>query len=140
MFVRQVTIECEQDLSEEPSFQTDLYHLERAICLARLGEHGRAFEDTKPLRRQTERTGPWSGDIIRVCALCAASARDDRALADSYIRSGIEYASAAADLADIEPPPGDDPDLEALTSNEDYQAVLRRWQTNLREKETRQSQ
>jgi hypothetical protein len=131
------TIDDDRDRSGNPSYRTRFDRLKIALCLARLGEHQRAFEETEEVRDNADRIGVWSNDFvhdtIRVCALCAAASSEDQALSASYVQSAIEYVRVAADHADIVPPPSNDPDLTTLTSTEEFQAVLHRWRERRRE-------
>lgn len=133
-------IAADLDPSGRPSPRTGYSRLQRALCLARLGDHRQAFEETQALWNDPSHFDEWAIDLCRICALCAAAAANDQDLVDLYVKEGIGYLKKAADLAKDSPPPADDPDLAALTSQADFSVHLKLWLANLQKREKKSTQ
>jgi serine/threonine protein kinase len=124
------------DRGGNPGVRTYYYRLQKALCLARLGDHKQAFTEGRAVQADTDRVDQWVYELARLCALCASATSNDSGLAYLYVADGIEHFKRAADLSDGPPPSADDPDLATLTSHEDFQAILAKWRENwIRRKE-----
>jgi hypothetical protein len=108
------------------------YRVERALCLARLGNHKLAFSEARALSAETDKTevDRWARDLARVCSLCASATIDEPSLANLYIEEGIEYLQRAARSAKGPALSENDPDLEGLRSHPSFPSILAQWTEN----------
>jgi serine/threonine-protein kinase len=74
------------ELDEGPT-RNDL-RLQRAVCLAQAGEHVRAVAEANALTEGKGVTGPTLYDAACVCALAAASVKDNAKLTEQYAGPG----------------------------------------------------
>jgi tetratricopeptide (TPR) repeat protein len=111
--------------------------VQRALTLARLGDHATAADEAAALARFQGKPAALVYDLARVYALAAAAARDDAALANQYadramaLLRQVQAAGFFTDPARIEQL-RKDPDLGALRTRDDY----RKWVANLEKAKT----
>jgi len=120
-------VEIEVDPSGRPGLRNGFYRLQRALSLARSGNHQDAFDEAKDLPKDSRWMDEWTYDLARVCALCAAEVEDDRDLFDRYVDCGLGFLRDAAKQPALPPPQGEDPDFETLRSREEFRAILDDW-------------
>jgi hypothetical protein len=116
-----------------PGGRLGLYRRQRAICLARLGDHSRAASEAEIVGADTkewDRSAAAAYDLARVYALCAAAARNDPAQSNEYAESALEFLEKAARAGYFErsapaESPGKDPDFDSLQPREDFHQWLR---------------
>jgi hypothetical protein len=89
-----------------PGWRTDFLHLQRALCLVRLGDVEQAAEiansvdSALPSREslvKSEFDPAKRYDLARVYALCATASKDTGALAEQYCERAIKHLRAAAE-------------------------------------------
>jgi hypothetical protein len=120
-------IAADLDRSGKPGFRSADYRSQMALCLARAGDHKRAFEAVGSLLSDQERSGRQAPWLVRICALCASAADSDPRLAQSYIAEGIQVLRRAAGSPSAEPPSAGDPDLAALAGQPEFESLLNQW-------------
>jgi serine/threonine protein kinase len=113
--------------------------LERAVALARAGEHARAAAEAESLAKEPKISGDIIYNLACVQALAAAAARSDTRLSTAERQRTVEGDAAAAvrllerarvagffkERAEVENLKTD-PDLEALRPRDDYRMLLAR--------------
>jgi hypothetical protein len=122
------------DPSGKPSLRAGNYRIQLACCLARGGNHKRAFDQVGILRddeSDDESDGAQRAhELARICALCATAAEDDPPLAHSYIAEAMLFLRQGASKPITPPPLADDPDFAALVGEENFPRLLQEWQEN----------
>ena len=122
-----------------PGWRSDFYHVQRALCLARLREHQRAAEAAnsvdpaawlKSTPHQSEFELAKRYDLARVYALCAAVTRDKGEMAEQYCQRAMTYLRAAAEAGYFKEAAHaqcleDDRDLAFLRPRDDFGKLLR---------------
>jgi hypothetical protein len=116
-----------------PGARTPFYRRQRALCLARFGEHEAAASEAKALGTETsveEGSGEAAYDLSRVYSVCSGAARDDPSLAAAYADRAMEFLRAADRTghfksATLAVPLGEDPDFAPLQPREDFREWLR---------------
>jgi serine/threonine-protein kinase len=105
----------------------DSFRLQRAICLARAGEHARAVDEAKDLPRDKE-SGEQLHCFARVYALAAMAVKDDPQRSTHYADRAMEnllQARAAGFFKDREAVEKlRHPDLDPLRSRDDFVKLL----------------
>jgi eukaryotic-like serine/threonine-protein kinase len=115
-----------------PSWRSDFYRVQRALCLARLGEHAQASLEAQKVWDSTMAKGAANVpayDLARAFALCSA-ARDNDALAEQYAERAVgllRQAAAAGHFKDVARARrlGDEPDLASLRQRKAFRKLLR---------------
>jgi hypothetical protein len=108
----------------------DFYRLQRALCLARLGEHDAAFQEAQELERPSSQLARQRSEMVRLYALCAAKVQTEPGSAGLYLDAAIAHLRNAARDADTPPLDADDPELAALRSEPEFTRLLADWRTN----------
>jgi tetratricopeptide (TPR) repeat protein len=102
-----------------------LFRCNRALSLARAGEHAKAVAEVNALAEAKEVTGATLYDLGCVCALAAAAVKDDARLPEHYAARAVALLRQAVakgwkDAAHMKK----DPDLGVLRDREDFQQLL----------------
>jgi tetratricopeptide (TPR) repeat protein len=108
--------------------------LQRAVCLAQTGEHARAVAETNALTEGKDVQGPTLYDAARVCALAAASVKDDAKLSEQYAGRAVTLLRQAQKAGYFKQPATiahmkKDSDLRALRARPDYRNLLKELET-----------
>jgi hypothetical protein len=110
------------------------FRLQRAISLAHAGEHARAVAETNALTEGKDVPGSTLYDAACVCALAAASVKDDAKLSEQYVGRAVAllrqaqtagYFKQKANIAHMKK----DSDLRALRTRPDYRELLKELET-----------
>ena len=122
----------------KPGWRSDFYRLQRALCLARLGDHQQAAQEAIKVESTATGRGPWlkSGfdpdkryDLARVYALCAELTSDkgqktqeyvDRAMTHLRELAEADYFTKAARAHWLR----DNRDFQFLRSRDDFRKLL----------------
>lgn len=127
------------DASQGPGWRTDFYHLQQALCLARLGEHQRAAEVARSVESAATSTDS-SGlteidlakayDLARVYAVCATVTKNNGGMAEQYGDRAMKHLRAAAAAGYFKEAARaqrlrEDRDLDFLRPREDFGKLLR---------------
>ncbi len=121
------------DVQGGETWRVPYFRVQRALCLARLGEHERAAEGVKGVWASSDTAEPPREavyDLARVYAVCAAAAKDDRVLSGRYADRAIGLLRrAAADGVFREHVQAErlqtDPELAVLRGRGDFGRLLR---------------
>jgi tetratricopeptide (TPR) repeat protein len=110
------------------------FRLLRAGCLAQTGEHARAVAEANALTEGEDVSGPTLYDAACVCALAAASVKDDAKLTKQYAGRAVALLRQAQKAGFFKQPANvvhmkKDSDLRALLMRPDYQALLKELET-----------
>jgi tetratricopeptide (TPR) repeat protein len=108
--------------------------LQRAGCLAQTGEHARAVAEANALTERKDVQGPTLYDAARVCALAAASVKDDAKLSEQYAGRAVAVLRQAQKAGHFKQPATiahmkKDDDLRALRVRPDYRDLLKELET-----------
>jgi serine/threonine protein kinase len=125
-------IQHDADSRGQHSYLTHYYRVERALCLARLGEHEQAAAEAKNLwATSKEPPVKTAYHLSRIYALCALAARDDRELADQYADQAMDLLRRADDEGYFEKANAanakalaEERDLASLASRPDFRKLL----------------
>jgi tetratricopeptide (TPR) repeat protein len=115
------------ELSEEPD--QPAIRLERALTLARLGDHARAVSETDDLTRSAEMSGAALYDAACVCGLSATAAKEHSEVQEQYALKALallrraQSAGFFEDREAVEHLQRDD-DLAALRDREDFKKLV----------------
>lgn len=118
---RAITLDAGQD--------RDGLRFQRALTLARAGQHARAVAEAEALATVKNLSGAMLYDLARIWALAATAARQDGELAQRYAGRSLELLNRARDIGLF----GDqesldqikkDPDLESLRHRADFQKLV----------------
>jgi serine/threonine-protein kinase len=112
----------------------DKFRLQRAACLAHSGEHARAVAEVNALIGGKDVSGPILYGAARVCALAAASVKDDAQLTEQYAGRSVALLRQAQKAGFFKEPASlahmkKDNDLRALRARPDYRDLLKELQT-----------
>jgi tRNA A-37 threonylcarbamoyl transferase component Bud32/tetratricopeptide (TPR) repeat protein len=84
----------------EPGWRSHFYQLQRALCLARLGEHQQASDEASRVEKAAISKGDWSKreldlkkryELARVYALCATLTHEHREIAQEYAERAMTH-------------------------------------------------
>ncbi len=82
-----------------PTAHSHVYRRQRAISLARFGDHETAFAEVIALAQpETLTSEEWLFDLARACALCAQEAKDKPELAHGYALQGINFINKLVEI------------------------------------------
>ena len=88
-------IEFDRRPNGTPGPFTAYYRRQRALAIARTGNHESAFQELAELESMSaaaeEDPLQWALDLARICSLCGEAAKDDAAQSETYIQRGILY-------------------------------------------------
>jgi serine/threonine protein kinase len=125
-------IQRDTDSAGKRSYRSHYYRIERALCLARLGEHEKAAAEAKDLwETSKEPPGKTAYHLSRIYALCALAARDNSEVVNQYADQAmqllrqadaeryLDQANAAHAWALAE-----ERDLAPLRSRQDFRQLL----------------
>ena len=128
------------DRMSDPAFSAgrgDFYRLQRALCLARLGDHDAAFQQAQVLERRTSQQDQHLPDLVRLYAISAAKASAQSGSDKFYRDAAMAHLRNAAALAETPPLEADDPELSVLRSEPDFHSLLAQWRANYSKKRLR---
>jgi hypothetical protein len=114
---------------DEGSMRND-FPLLRAGCLAQTGEPSRAVAEVNALTEGKDVPGRTLYDAACVCALAAASVKDDATFSEQYAGRAVALLHQAQKAGYLKQPANvahrkKDSDLQALRARPDYQALLK---------------
>jgi tetratricopeptide (TPR) repeat protein len=106
------------------------FRLQRAGCLAQIGEHVRAVAEANALTQGKDVPGLTLYDAACVCALAAASVKDDAKLGEQYAGRAMALLRQAQKAGHFKQPDNidhmkKDDDLRSLRARPDYRNLLK---------------
>jgi hypothetical protein len=131
-------IRMDTDARGKPGWRSDFYRLQRALCLARLGDHQQAAQEASRVEVAATSEGAWSKSafdlekrytLARVYALCATLTHEHSEISRGYAERAMTHLLGLAEAGAFKGTARaqrlrDDRDLDFLRPRDDFGKLL----------------